>query len=652
MTPPPDTAPGLARLQALLTAILAAEDTDAVDLAIAEFVDDTDGQRAVALAQLHDSAAAEVLVSKIRVRLSARKGADLARLLKQRFAEARAEQRDSRRNNSATNEPPPSLRSLLGAPSDCPDYPTPSGYEASPSGIAALVTTKDTIVSVPVCRPCLVAGRRVDLGTGRESLTVAYRRQSGWAIHNAARAELLDAKRVVAFADFGLPVTSANARELVGWLDACESSGGRSLPSTTYTSRLGWHGETFITGPGCGIDLEDPDGDRSGWVTAGTYREWCDGFRAIRHLDVVFLMLYAGCASTLLPFFGLGFCPIVDVWGPSGTGKTTGGKAIASCYARPDEHHGGGIAATWADTTYILELAAERYWHVPFIVDDTAKATRPDEIGPFLYRYAQGRAKGRGKREGGKRQQAMWESVMITTGESPIVSGTEAGGARNRVLSIAAAPFPDRETAQALERVIAVNYGHVGPMLAAAAQRIGPVALRKRFQVALAQWAKHPADTRLLSTCAAMEVTARILHDDLKVPTPSRDPLGPGGLLERSLLASACEADQAERALNAVRDELAARRTQYVGQFPCDRNGIPITPDRVRGVWREHDDFVGLLGSTLEEVLERGGHHRHPVLTRWIERGVVRAGNHGRQNEVKADGHKYRVYVFVKDMLW
>lgn len=523
------------------------------------------------------------------------------------------------------------MSEAVGWPAEWPDFDVPEGYMASARGVYRLEQAGDTVIpSLVAHEPVAVVGLRVDVGTGRESVVLGFRRLGAWRRLVVPREHSRDSRALVDYAGQGLPVSSVTSRALVSWLEACEVAAGPDLAVERCTTRLGWHGDLYIAGPGGPLELDDPHEVRTGWQTSGTWEGWLAALATVTDQPVAWLALYAAATAPLLRWLNLGHCPIIDVSGPRGRGKTTCLRIAASGWGRPDELAGGTIT-TWSDSPTSIERNAASTWDAPVLLDDSRRAPRPELVGGTLYTLAQGRGRGRGT-PGGVLRTANWRTTVLSTGESPVVETTEAGGARARVLSISRTPaISNRETAKRVEAGIYANHGHLGPRLAAHALTLGPELARRYSQILADLAASHPTDTRLLSIAAAIHVAAGVCTE-IGVPRPEADWHGE---LTRALEFSAEGADQSGRALDLVREELNRRAAAYRGrEARLGRLGdVAIPHGGYRGVWLYRDrggPLLGLYDATLREILTDAGHDLAPVVQQWREAGILRKANHGR----------------------
>lgn len=550
------------------------------------------------------------------------------------------------------------LRGAIGAPKDWPTYAIPSGWHAVPDGVFRLVAGPEGQVRAVLVadEPLLVLGSRVDAVTDTESLVLGFRRHGRWNTCAMPRAHARSAREIVGYAGVGLPVSSGTAKDLVAWIVACESSGRTQIPVSRVTSRLGWHGDVFVAGPGGPIALDDPRGTRAGWTPGGTWEGWRRTFALGKDEPVFCSVVFAACVGPILRFLDLKHNPIVDVSGPSGRGKTTTLRGAGSVYGRPDELPGGTLR-TWEATATALERTAADTWDAVLLIDDSQRAQRPEAVGGMLYALAQGQGRARGT-PGGMQVTATWRLIAISSGESSVTVHTEAGGARRRVLSFTTSPQirGGRVLADQLTAGFSEHYGHLAPRLAAKALELGAAHLRERFESFRAVWndSAPGADGRLVATAAVIEVAAEVALA-CGVPAPMcawRDEI------VRAVAASIRLADQGGRALDVVRDEIAQHAAQYHGR----EAKIPLkdAPDRTlvpsqgyRGTWGIGGSFVGIFPEVLRELLTKAGHDFEPVVKRWVEEKVLKvyAGKPHFRYRVKIEQVPTWVYAFHFDKL-
>jgi uncharacterized protein (DUF927 family) len=175
------------------------------------------------------------------------------------------------------------------------------------------------------------------------------------------------------------------------------------------------------------------------------------------------ILLAASFASPLLSVVGsLPF--FVHLWGvDSGTGKTVALMLAASVWGNPAV---GSYTQTFNGTQVGQERTAAFLNHLPMCLDELQLTKNSKGQSNFdVYQLAQGVGRARGKKSGGVEMVPTWSCCFLTTGESPLTSGSAGAGAVNRVIDIectagTVAIKEGHRVANALKR----NYGWAGQL--------------------------------------------------------------------------------------------------------------------------------------------------------------------------------------------
>lgn len=178
---------------------------------------------------------------------------------------------------------------------------------------------------VACVHPIMPVKRLVNIDTGIEKLELAYKKSRQWRKMIFERRQLASASSIVGLSDYGVAVTSENAKYLVQYIHDVENLNYDNIPECSSVSRLGWIGDE-----GFSPYVEDLifDGDVTfkhffeSVSTRGSEKKWMDAVKKIRISGNIpaRIVLAASFASVLvepcncLPFF-------VHLWGGTGTGK-------------------------------------------------------------------------------------------------------------------------------------------------------------------------------------------------------------------------------------------------------------------------------------------------------------------------------------------
>lgn len=310
--------------------------------------------------------------------------------------------------------------------------------------------------------------RLVNIDTAEVKLKLAYKRpgkDKKWQTTIVGKDVVSTSKTIVQLATQGISVTSTSAKALVDFLNDIENDNYDRIPESKSIGRLG-----HIPGEGFSpyVDGLVFDGDASfknlyGCVKSkGSVITWCDIAEECRKMSVTArILLAASFASPILSIVGsLPF--FVHLWGvDSGTGKTVALMLAASVWGDPAL---GSYVQTFNSTQVGQERTAAFLNHLPFCIDELQLTKDSKGRSNFdVYQLAQGVGRARGRKNGGIDAAPTWSCCFLTTGESPIVSGSAGAGAVNRVIDIECTAGSAVITeGQRIANALKQNYGHVG----------------------------------------------------------------------------------------------------------------------------------------------------------------------------------------------
>jgi hypothetical protein len=123
------------------------------------------------------------------------------------------------------------------------------------------------------------------------------------------------------------------------------------------------------------------------------------------------------------------------------------------------------LIGSWSATANAIEAHAATLCDLPCALDELQAARSVDHIAQVIYALANGVGRARATVTGDLGAQRAWRTVVLTTGEMPLLPEDAHDGARTRTIDIHATPFAgdtaDGDAAAAhdiAERI----YGHVG----------------------------------------------------------------------------------------------------------------------------------------------------------------------------------------------
>lgn len=313
--------------------------------------------------------------------------------------------------------------------------------------------------------PILPVERLKNMETGEELLKLAYLRNNKWSEVKVAKNIIATATKITKLSDFGISVTSENAKALVRYLSDVENFNESIIPVQKSTAKLGWKGSDFI--PYDSDIIFDGDNRFKSLYESvherGNVDIWMDHVRELRQTNrtEIKFMLAASFASVLisklgdLPFF-------VDLWGETEGGKTVTLMLAASVWANPGESQYIGDFKT---TDVALEAKADMLNNLPMILDDTSKTSSRirENFEGVIYDLCSGKGKSRSNKELGINRENHWKNCILCNGERPLNSYANQGGAINRIIEVECRNHVYKDP-QRTANILKKNYGFAGRM--------------------------------------------------------------------------------------------------------------------------------------------------------------------------------------------
>ena len=312
--------------------------------------------------------------------------------------------------------------------------------------------------------PILPVQRLINAETGKEKIKLAYKKGNRWKDIIIDKGVVASSNKIVGLADYGISVTSENARNLVRYLSDIENYNIDLIGTQMSTSKLGWiEGEFMPYGANIIFDNETRFKETYESIhEQGSEDIWLNMVRKIRKSDRFEPKIYlvASLASALIePLNALPFT--LNLWGDTGKGKTVAIMLAASVWAYPG---GSDYVTDPKSTVTALELRLDFLNNLPMLIDDMAqlKDRYSGDFSELVYMLCSGKGKDRANATLGLNKSTSWRNVILTNGEHSLVTETMQGGAVNRIIDVEMGEgyiFPNgNEVVELLKQ----NYGFCG----------------------------------------------------------------------------------------------------------------------------------------------------------------------------------------------
>jgi len=521
----------------------------------------------------------------------------------------------------------------------------------------------------------VVSARELDIAGGNHRLEVAWRYPDDqrWSKASAPRDTTFQARKLPDLAAQGFPATSQNARQLVDYLSAFEAQNRALLPVRQVSGRLGWHlgddGELlgFLSGIGGWL----PDGKEpvssiaeagAGQIAramrgTGDAKKEREALASASKFPAVLAMLGASLAAPLLrvldaPNF------VLSLSGQTSSGKTSALRVAGSVWGRSDEREAASVMATWDATRVWIERTAAVLDGVPLLLDDTQRARNRQTVAQVLYDIPSGRSRGRGTVTG-TAESLTSRTVLISTGETPILDASQQSGTRARVLEIWGAPWGEVSTAAAAQIrsitwSLSDHYGHTGPawvgwLLDHRGEWEGWRALYHEAVRSLsAELMEHGAvASRLGEYITTISIALSLLKRSGLLPVSDEQVMEVDELLRSQSVAEAVTHDPATDAWNLFVERMVLSEDRFWNRF---RDRPPPGGSWI-GKWESSDKLVFISPKWVRDILLEEDFPAEGVLRAWAEREwIVTSTGHRTQN-TRVDKKQVRMLAVRRELI-
>ena len=314
--------------------------------------------------------------------------------------------------------------------------------------------------------PCLITaiGENIDNGEILYKLKIKDNKHREKVIWKTT-SDLMKKADVTKLLKEGMHFKEADANKIIEYFDKSIISNKDNLPSGFAASASGWKndfslfvvGNRGITADGEIEVLQHENPTAELYTQKGELEEWVKTTNKLIKYSAVRFKLYTACVPPLLKLLNVkSFVETQQT--PSGRLKTTMGWHAASIWGNPEK-----LQLNAESTAVGITKTVEYCTDLPIFVDETSIT---DKIKDLVYLVANGVGRSKGNTDGGLVMPTTWSTVLLTTGEKPILPESALTGQQVRVLPLRDGvkdKLPALEVKE-IQNAIIQNYGHVGAL--------------------------------------------------------------------------------------------------------------------------------------------------------------------------------------------
>ncbi len=461
----------------------------------------------------------------------------------------------------------------------------------------------------------------------------------------AARSSVCISTKCVELSEYGLPVSSENAREISGWLVRLEAENSDRIPATISTGRMGWHDRVFLWGTEALGEAEGeanapqyhpPDEGESQILNAltasGTFEEW---FKVVCPMLQRYPMLsVAVAAAVTAPVLRIVNCDnfVLEMASTaSSIGKTSAMRVAESVWGKPGHP---GLERSFLATQTSIERYLSGLGDLPGFFDDTQVVDRNLDPAKVAYMIADGFGKGRGSLKG-QRASRCWHTVGIITGENRLEDSGPFEGLAARIMGLWTPIWQHGDKKVNLEDIaktmdkIAEHHGHAGPLVIEWLTLEGIAAVQTQYQFwrdwVADLWRGHPTMMRRARHAAAMLTAAEVAQQAWPWPESGPSLTDQVSAAIDTIAGSVHERDVPTDAMQHTMDWISGNLANFYGSGETAEGCT--TELKVReyyGVDQGQGRFA-LFSRALAQVLEKRNYSYRATCQEWRARGWIDA---------------------------
>lgn len=520
---------------------------------------------------------------------------------------------------------------------DKPEYNT-SRYELDETG--RIYKIIPDVGRVLVCyHPIVPVEKFKNLEDGTEKIKLAfYDEKEKWKYLTVDKSTISSNQKIVNLSDYGIAVTSENAKFLVEYLAEVESMNKDKISTSVSVSRFGWFDNVFI--PYSDKFTLDNEKDmpflREQFGEKGKLEDWVEFFRERRkYNNISRIAMAASVASILLKdLMQNGFT--LHIFGESEYGKTVATMVAQSIFGNPAQD-GKGIGINFNFTSVGLEYKLNLYNNLPLFINEMQHQKDAKDYDKILFLVSEGKGKARGTKNGGSAKLTSWNNVVITNGEKNIIKDNSNAGAYNRCIACEITKYSFEELSEVAD-FVKENYG---TPIREILKNYDKFDYRQIYKENLER-IKDQEITNKQKILVAIILTADKLLTD--VLFKDNYYLEPKDFEDKTVKKAQVVIE--ERAYEVVKDWIVSEKRHFLMQ---DEDGVDNNEIKVEIYGKEMQyNYIAIISSVLNRVLEENGYDFNEVLKAWNRKDYIK--HEKGKNTLLVRINKTRTRCVVLDM--
>ena len=458
----------------------------------------------------------------------------------------------------------------------------------------------------------LINSIRISIDTGEQKEELLFRKNGRWQTITVDKDMLSSAQKITGLHKFGISVTSANAKQLVAYLQDLEDYSMEKglIPIIYTTNRMGWNQTKSVFCPYTESKLEyEADGSLSGLGATlkevGDKEAWIQKVCELREIGIPMLsfLMAANFSAVLVGLLNLdGF--VCNLYGPSRGGKTLSSKIACTIWA--GYTNADRFMLSVDNTLNAVEGILAALNNIPLILEDANNLAerKQKELQSLIMKICNGVGRCRMRKDLSLRDIYRWNTTGIITSENRIIKDFHNTGSVNRVLMLRGTsekecPYNQNGlNAAKLLDFFGKNHGFAGKAFVEAVLKIRQARIKERLQEIRTEVSIKVQGTNK-SVGQIEPVSIMLLADEIAEEHIFQDGIRISQDEAISWMADEKTANQNERFYDSLMDSVV----QNSGKF----ENLGLTVDmNIQQYWgRYYNDEKGERVAVLPKVLKQ-----------------------------------------------
>lgn len=329
--------------------------------------------------------------------------------------------------------------------------------------------------------PILPVERYVNQETGKEKIKIIFYKENKWQEKIVDKSQLSSTQKLLVLSDYGLDVTSENARYYVNYFN--EILNLNDIKKLESVSHLGWSGNDFIPYDSHGI-FDGADENISIYnaiSTKGNCEKWKEVVYKLRDHKIIKILMGVTLASPLLEIIGVSPY-MVNLWSSmSGNGKTLSCMIAMSIWGNPEA---GALRLSSNNTQNYYIAVASFMRNITCYFDELqiVKRSKNLDLESLVMDLCNGTEKGRLNKNSQTKEIKNWYNNFLFTSNDSLVKENAGEQLYNRVVDLEINEKIINGNGYEIANVIKNNYGFAGKEYISYLHKIGIDGIKRRFK--------------------------------------------------------------------------------------------------------------------------------------------------------------------------